>query len=259
MDAVIESYKPRTRVHAPAPMPWAAPMPASPSRATAASDTCLTTPDRIVQPGSRVVVVAPHPDDEILAIGATLAALSQRGHAILVVAVTDGEGSHPGSAHWTSDALRSIRPRETEAALRQLGVVADIVRLGLPDGGVARHEKELAQLLPLGSTDTVFVPWRHDGHADHEACARAALAACRTVGARCIEFPVWALVPSHPAHARLAGRVMQRIDVAPEFVQAKCHAMAAFASQVHPDGATPPVLTVQALDTWKEDGEWLFA
>lgn len=253
MDAVIDSYKPRIPVPAPASMPWtAAAAPRSPQ-------VSQVSPGRLVPVGSRVVVVAPHPDDEILAIGATLATLAQMGHPILMVAVTDGEGSHPGSTQWTSDALRTLRPRESEDALQRMGLSPDIVRLGLPDGGVPAHEKRLAQLLPLGSSDIVFVPWRHDGHPDHEACARATLAACRTVRARCIEFPVWALVPSHAAHARLAGRAMQRVITPTRFMQAKRHATAAYVSQVEPDGKTPAVLHPQALETWLDGDEWVFA
>jgi len=46
--------------------------------------------DALVPPGSRVVVVAPHPDDEILTCGALLHLVAERGDAPLIVAVTDG-------------------------------------------------------------------------------------------------------------------------------------------------------------------------
>lgn len=83
----------------------------------------------------------------------------------------------------------------------------------MPAEAVAEHEKALAEWLPVGSGDTVFVPWRHDGPAVNEACARATLAACRTVNARCIEYPVSALDPSHLAHQRLRRSVLQCVRV----------------------------------------------
>lgn len=250
MDAVIEQNKPRVQVAA-----------SSVRQCVSAPWTQMidVTPLQLVRSGSRVVVVAPHPDDEVLAIGATLAALAQSGHEILVVAVTDGEGSHPASVRWERETLRACRPQESRDALERLGISAEMLRLGLPDGAVALHEKRLAEQLPLESSDTVFVTWRHDGHADHEACARAALAACRTVGARCIEYPVWSLVPSHAAHARLKRHRLQQVDVAYAFVEAKRRAMQSFVSQVQPDGETPPVLQEDALDTWRADSEWLMA
>ncbi|MFE8644580.1 PIG-L deacetylase family protein [Sphingomonas sp. NCPPB 2930] len=221
------------------------------------------TPASLVPVGprgpGRVVLVAPHPDDEVLALGATLAQLSARGHAVHIYAVTDGEGSHPRSAEWTPERLRSERPLETERALARLGLRATVERLGLPDGGVADHEKALALRLQLRSDDTVFVTWRHDGHADHEACARATLAAARASGAHCIEFPVWALVPGHAAHQGLQGRRMQQVLVSPVFAAAKRQAMAAFGSQLQADADTPPVLTPHALSVWGQTTEWLLA
>lgn len=260
MDAVIALHKPPLR-RPPARAPGAGRM--SEQAVPGEADARLflrTTPQALVAPGSRLVVVAPHPDDEVLAVGGTLAALAGRGHEVQVVAVTDGEASHPHSTTWSRERLRQVRPQETRHALAHLGLAnAEVLRLGLPDGAVAAHEKALAGLLPLRPGDTVFVTWRHDGHADHEACARATLAAARNVGARCIECPVWALVPTHPAHARLRGRLMQRITVPRPLVRAKAEALAAFASQTRADGDRPPVLAARALGIWRQPHEWAMA
>ena len=56
--------------------------------------TCMET---LVPVGARAVVVAPHPDDEVLAVGGLLAQLARLGGAIRVIAVTDGTASHRGS------------------------------------------------------------------------------------------------------------------------------------------------------------------
>lgn len=216
-------------------------------------------PEALVPGGGRVVLVAPHPDDEVLALGGTLAQLAAAGREVVLYAVTDGDASHPGSATWTPALLRALRPVETAQALRRLGVSARVERLRFPDGAIVRHEEALARALDLHDADTVFVPWRHDGHADHEACARAALAAARRQGARCIEFPVWALVPGHPAHAGLPRCRMRRIRVGPRFLRAKAWAIESFRSQLMPDGDAAPVLTPQALEVWRGAGEWVMA
>ena len=57
----------------------------------------VTSVAELVPPGSRLVVVAPHPDDEILGAGGLLAATARAGRDLLLVAVTDGQASHPGS------------------------------------------------------------------------------------------------------------------------------------------------------------------
>ena len=43
-----------------------------------------------------VVIVAAHPDDEVLGAGGTMAMLAAAGARLRLVAVTDGEASHPG-------------------------------------------------------------------------------------------------------------------------------------------------------------------
>ena len=64
-------------------------------------------------PVGPIVVVAPHPDDELLAIGATLAAASDAGTEITIVAVTDGEASHPHLTDGERDELVGLRLAET--------------------------------------------------------------------------------------------------------------------------------------------------
>jgi hypothetical protein len=76
--------------------------------------------DALAHDVTRVVVVAPHPDDEIIGSGALLSALSRRGIPIVLIAVTDGEASHPHSSHWTPQSLMRIRARERR---RGLGVL----------------------------------------------------------------------------------------------------------------------------------------
>jgi LmbE family N-acetylglucosaminyl deacetylase len=124
------------------------------------------------QPGTeKMVVVAPHPDDETLAAGGLIAMQREAGVEVVVVAVTDGE-----HAYEENLGLGELRDREQAAALGRLGVGADrIVRLKMVDSGVAAAEPELVQrLMPLVSAKTHLVaPWPGDFHPDHEACGRA--------------------------------------------------------------------------------------
>jgi LmbE family N-acetylglucosaminyl deacetylase len=77
---------------------------------------------------SRVLVLAAHPDDEVLGMGATIALHASRGDEIRIVAVTDGSSTqYPGDAE-----TRERKEREALRAAAELGV-EDYVHLDLPD------------------------------------------------------------------------------------------------------------------------------
>ena len=135
------------------------------------------------------VVVAPHPDDETLAVGGLLAELRLRNVDVHVIAVTDGEASHPGDR-----GLAALRRQEQEAALRELGIDRPPERLGLPDSHVADHVDRLRSAIETccRPETVVLAPWEHDGHTDHDACGVAARRATERTGATLLAYPVWA-------------------------------------------------------------------
>lgn len=207
----------------------------------------------LVPPGSRLVIVAPHPDDEILACGGLLQLLAPGAPPPLLVAVTDGEGSHPGSAAWPPERLRAERPHETLAALDCLGVARpSLLRCGIADGGVRAREAELAQRLTnlLGPDDVVVTTWRYDGHPDHEATARACAAAAAAHGARLLEVPIWGWHWSTPADGAMPLAHARKLPLPDAVLARKRAAMACFQSQVLPDAsrAAEPVVPAHALD-----------
>lgn len=76
----------------------------------------------LVPPGSRAVVIAPHPDDEVLGCGGLLQRLAEAGRTLQLISVTDGSASHPGSDRWPVQRLSVVRPQESAEALRRLGL-----------------------------------------------------------------------------------------------------------------------------------------
>ena len=131
-----------------------------------------------------LVLVAAHPDDETLGLGATAAMLSGRGVSVQVVAVTDGEAAYPDDGRDRKE-LAKVRREELAAAAGRLGLPKPIF-LRIPDGEVARHEQLLvgkiaAVLAGFGRGTWCAATWRGDGHPDHEATGRAAAAASKDV------------------------------------------------------------------------------
>lgn len=209
--------------------------------------------DAVAPPGRRVVVVAPHPDDEILACGALLHLVAQRGDQPLIVAVTDGEASHPGSPAWPPARLRAARASETVAALACLGIDAPrLVRLGIPDGGVRAAEPDLGRRLAqqFAAGDIVITTWRHDGHPDHEACARSCMAAAAARGARVLQAPVWGWHWSAPGDGALPLAQARRLALPASSVAQKRAALACFTSQIEPDPSSgaAPILPAYAME-----------
>ncbi|WP_246115752.1 PIG-L deacetylase family protein [Trebonia kvetii] len=160
------------------------------------------------------VIVAAHPDDEVLGAGGLISMLAASRARLRLVAVTDGERSHQG---YSSPAvLAKRRTAETTAALRALGARAtEVIRLGLPDSRVARREDDLAAALaPLAEGfDLCLAPWDGDMHPDHAAASRAARLAA-TGAFHC--FPVWMwhwaspVIPGCPGTARCGSRCRRR-------------------------------------------------
>jgi LmbE family N-acetylglucosaminyl deacetylase len=171
--------------------------------------------------------------------------LARGGATIEVVAVTDGEGSHPGSRSITPARLGRVRTTEAESALCRLGLgPVDRLRLRLSDGQVSTREDELADRLTglLDGDCLCLATWREDGHPDHEAVGRAASVAASRRGARLVEYPVWAWHWARPDDPDPAAFPWARARVhALDEVgrQAKASAIHAFVSQITPVGPDP--------------------
>jgi LmbE family N-acetylglucosaminyl deacetylase len=212
-----------------------------------------------LDPPGPPLVVAPHPDDEILGVAGLMAVLG----AADLVAVTDGEASHPGSTVHTQAELAVIRRAETAEALHRLGLGESVVhRLGHPDGGIDEGTlvKELAGLLT--PDQWCLVTWRGDGHPDHEATGRAAARACAETGARLLEYPIWTWHWAYPADPSVPWQRAHRIDLPPAARAAKAAAITAFPSQIAPLGpgeADAAILPPHVLARFARPFEVVFA
>jgi LmbE family N-acetylglucosaminyl deacetylase len=154
-----------------------------------------------------LVVIAPHPDDESLACGGLIASACELGRPTRIIVVSDGTGSHPNSKTHPEQELRNLREAEALQAARELGLDSrDVAFLRLPDRFVPSEgpsaEQAVAKILAcLKAVDAraLFVSWRHDPHADHQASYRLARAAQRGgPNVKLYEYTVWgaALTPT---------------------------------------------------------------
>ena len=192
---------------------------------------------------TRLLVVAPHPDDETIANGLLIQRVRAAGGAVRVLLLTDGD-NNPWPQRWierrwsigTGERERWGRRRRAELAeaLHRLDVPTTALQsLGWPDMGVLDRLlrpdqsalRELATALGDFAPDLVAVPALGDRHPDHGAAhvlLRMALA--RLGGApRLLGYLV---------HGHDDGTTMPEPPVTPAQQAAKQHALAAYASQL---------------------------
>lgn len=199
----------------------------------------------VLPASKRLVVVAPHPDDEVLGCGALIAMHAGRGGRCLVVGVTDGEASHHGIVGCDPVELRLTRVQERLRGLMALGLSsAAVLRLQLPDGRIAEHEAILTACVRgvLRPGDIVVTTWHRDGHPDHDATGRATRAAAAAKACICLEMPVWMWHWAVPADIRVPWSCLRSLPVSDQVREAVHTAVASHATQVLPRTAAQPVL-----------------
>ncbi len=210
----------------------------------------------------RAVVLAPHPDDEVLALGGTMIALVRAGFSVDVVAITDGEASHPRLTADVREQLGARRAQEQRIALSKLDIGdVRVQRLHLPDGLVAETDGLAETLEPvLQGAALCFAPWERDGHPDHDATGRAARIASHRVQVRLIEYPVWAWHWATPHHSAFPWERAARVELDESTLRAKERAIDAYTSQIAPlVVGDAPVLPRAVLARFRRPFETVFA
>jgi len=114
----------------------------------------------------KAMIVAAHPDDAELAIGATIAKLIDQKWNIMIVDLTDGEPTPFGS--------KQTRKKETQKANNILGVKNRIClemknRHLMP---TIENRKKLAQAIRDFQPQIIFAQYQQDYHPDHTAAAK---------------------------------------------------------------------------------------
>lgn len=147
----------------------------------------------------RALVIQPHPDDNEIGMGGTVAKLVQDGAEVIYLTVTNGDRGC-SDPNLTLEDIAAIRRKETEAAGRCLGVER-FYYLNLPDGGpldLYDTAVKIAGVIREVKPDTVFCPdpWLpYEAHADHRDTGLAATQAVMNAGLR--DFPRGAVYEKH--------------------------------------------------------------
>jgi LmbE family N-acetylglucosaminyl deacetylase/SAM-dependent methyltransferase len=198
----------------------------------------------------RVLVVAPHPDDETLGAGGLIATAADAGLPVHVVLVSRGEGSHPDSPTTTAADLAVRRAEEFRVALLALHPAVTSSVLDVPDGGLREHAEALAvaltEQLATGPGSAapgrtlLVAPWRGDGHRDHRIAGEIAeRIAADAPDVDLLSYPVWAWHWDDPATPELPVAGLRALPLSTAVLDRKRRALDAHGSQVRPLSPAP--------------------
>jgi LmbE family N-acetylglucosaminyl deacetylase len=114
----------------------------------------------------KVLVFAPHPDDDLIGCGGSIAKHIKQGNQATIVYMTSGDA---GSLKYSKAKLRKIRENEAKTAAKALGV-KDLIFLRNPDGYLEYDEKNLTKIISLirgKRPNFVYAPHRNEANKDH--------------------------------------------------------------------------------------------
>ena len=183
--------------------------------------------------------VAPHPDDEALGCGGTLALLAQNGARVGIAWVSDGGLSHPNSPSHPRAKLARLRETEATRAAAELGATQTFFQR-LPDGelpfpddnGFDAAVASAYQILTEFAPQTLLLPWRRDPHRDHRASWIVWSTAAQHHSLHRYEYLVWAFErAAHNEWPRADEARAFRLDIS-SVLERKRAAIAAHASQI---------------------------
>lgn len=119
---------------------------------------------------ANVLVVGPHPDDQELGMGGTIALLASQGHRVTLLDMTNGEPTPFGDP-----ATRATEADAAAKALSPQGASIERIGLGLRNRCVEHtieNRHKVAGVMRRVQANIVFVPYFEDAHPDHRAVTR---------------------------------------------------------------------------------------
>jgi LmbE family N-acetylglucosaminyl deacetylase len=152
--------------------------------------------------GKRIVVLAPHMDDETIGCGGTLYKHIQKGAAVTVIYMTDGRYGGKLPPHGPREprgqhaiSLVEMRKQEALLALETLGI-QDSIFLDAEDGQLGSAQgmaQRVTRILESIEPDLVYLPFFLEEHPDHRAVTQILIDATegRSCEFDCCGYEVW--------------------------------------------------------------------
>lgn len=189
--------------------------------------------------GSRILIIAPHPDDEVIGCGGLITRLVAENTIPHIIVMTGGESSLAKSFMINAQDIVTARRGLTRIALGMLGVPEDhLHELNFPDGGISEDSSEvekLRMLIEVIRPDYVFVPHWGEGWSDHIQTAKIVKKIC---GEHVIvwEYCVWMQYFYNARKYKLDWKHAAILQMSPIEHKTKLLAMDAYTKPKSPSG-----------------------
>lgn len=115
---------------------------------------------------TKFLIFAPHPDDDLMGCGGSMAKHVKQGNEVTVVYLTSGDA---GSLKYAKNELAEIREKEAGNAAKIIGV-KDLIFLKNPDGYLECNKENLVKIVDLireKKPNIIYIPHKSDAHKDH--------------------------------------------------------------------------------------------
>lgn len=200
-------------------------------------ETALEDEPALELPDAAILVVSPHPDDEVLGAGGLIRSAALAGRDVTVLSVTDGEAAYPD---WPD--LGTIRCQEVRKALDVLAPKVANHSLRIPDGRVEQHRGILFGAIDrcISRTTLLVAPFERDGHPDHDATGEVCCEIARLYAATLWRYPIWTW--HHGTPERFKDKLWGRFELDAAAMRAKSVALSCFTSQRRPPAAREPIV-----------------
>jgi len=203
----------------------------------------------------KVLVVAPHRDDEVLGVGGTIARFVAEQHDV-VIGIMTGHGSGETHPLYPSQEQWARLEAEANQAYAVLGV-RETIRANIPtvlvsEEPIWRINRVAEQMIRDTRPDVLFVPFLFDMHHDHRELVRAFSVAWRPsspegrnirqiLAYETVSESHWGFPGLEPAFAPNVW-----IDIS-RYLPKKLESLKCFESQMQPSPATRSLQAVEAL------------
>ena len=150
----------------------------------------------------KIVVFAPHPDDELGGAGGSILKWMEEGHDVHIIYISDGRAAYTFERKMgrlieaeetkiSEDELAAIRMKEIDNVIEYLNFPhQNIHKFMIPDQDVKNHIKEGIEKSKriIKDADRIVLPSNNNVHEDHQATYDIAVGAAKELGLKDVEF-----------------------------------------------------------------------